>query len=78
MPTDDFILTVRLFDPIEKNNSKKAASWGMIKVPRADVNLPEDQFLQRYVVPALRQTENRDHTQQEPAQPTLINRIFGK
>lgn len=52
---DDLTLTIRLHDPKEKQDPKKSASWVVITVHRADLDLPKNDFIERYVAPALPQ-----------------------
>jgi len=60
MADDSYILTIRIHDPKEKNDSKKAAVWIAVKVDRADAvgTLTEKQFNDKYIVPALSQLTN--------------------
>lgn len=53
MPPTDLTLTLRLYDPAEKLDSAKAASWATISVSRADLSLSAAAFLAKYVTPNL-------------------------
>ena len=58
MAQDDLTLTIRVHDPLEKADPEMSASWGTIKVPRKDIILPVEDFVNEYVVPALEQVKN--------------------
>lgn len=51
---DDLTLTIRLHDPIEKDDHELAAGWVTVRVARADLTMPTAGFLGRYVRPALK------------------------
>jgi hypothetical protein len=51
-------LTVRLYDPKEKKNAKLAASWVVIKVPRADLQMSPPEFAAKHLLPAVPQLEH--------------------
>lgn len=53
MPQDDLTLTVRLHDPLEKQDAEKAAVWAVVKVPREDMKLGVREFVSKYVEPEL-------------------------
>jgi hypothetical protein len=50
---DTLTLTVRLHDPKEKQDAKKSAVWHVVKVPRADLQLPEADFAANHLLPAV-------------------------
>lgn len=57
--TDDTLtLTIRLHDPKEKTDPKKSAQWATVKVSRGDLGLPKNQFVEKYVEPALGEIKN--------------------
>jgi hypothetical protein len=58
MPTDDLTLTIRVHDPLEKQDAAKSASWAVVKVSRADVTMPLADFIAKYVQPAFGQISN--------------------
>jgi hypothetical protein len=51
--SEEFTLTIRLFDPLEKKNPAQSACWAVIKVPREDANLPTDEFIAKHIKPHL-------------------------
>ena len=53
MPDDDLTLTVRLHDPKEKRDATKAAVWHVVKVPRADLQLADQDFAAHHLLPAV-------------------------
>jgi hypothetical protein len=53
MPDDTLTLTVRLHDPKEKKNALMSASWVVVKVPRADLQLAAGAFAAKHIVPNL-------------------------
>jgi hypothetical protein len=55
---DRLTLTVRLHDPKEKNNSKLAASWVVIDVPREDLAMPPEDFAAKHLVPRVKELEH--------------------
>jgi hypothetical protein len=55
MPEDKLTLTIRLHDPAEKKDPKKSTAWIVADVPRADLELPLDEFCERYGKPAFQQ-----------------------
>ena len=52
---DTLTLTLRLHDPKEKLDAEKSASWAIVQVARGDLASGEDEFIARYITPALRQ-----------------------
>jgi len=60
MADDSLVLTIRIHDPKEKNDSKKAAVWVAAKVDRADATgtLTEAQFNEKYIAPVLAKLTN--------------------
>ncbi len=58
MAQDDLVLTIRVHDPIEKKDASKAACWTLVKVPRADANLPAAEFIAKYIHPELSKLGN--------------------
>ena len=58
MPQDDLTLTIRVHDPLEKDDHEMAASWGVIKIAREHVEMPMEDFVNEYVVPVLHQIKN--------------------
>lgn len=55
MAKDTLTLTIRLHDPLEKKDAAKATSWVVIEVDREHLGTSEDEFIERYVRPALPQ-----------------------
>ena len=55
MPDDSLTLTIRLHDPKEKQNVTLSATWATVKVPRADLELPQAEFVAKYITPNLSQ-----------------------
>ena len=51
-------LTIRLYDPEEKNDANKAASWQTISVERDDLQLSPADFTAKYILPAIPQLEH--------------------
>ena len=47
------VLTIRLHDPLEKNDADLAASWVVVKVNREALALTAEEFAQGYVVPEI-------------------------
>lgn len=58
MAQDDLTLTIRVHDPLEKADHEMAASWGVIKVSRDHVGMGLEDFVNDYIVPALKQVKN--------------------
>lgn len=58
MAQDDLTLTIRVYDPVEKTNPEMSASWGTAKIDRADLGMSLEDFVNKYVVPALEQVKN--------------------
>ena len=58
MPLDDFTLTLRVHDPKEKDDATLSTSWAVVAVPRADIELPVDDFIAKYLKPALATIKN--------------------
>lgn len=58
MVQDDLTLTLRVHDPLEKADHEMAASWAVVKIPREHAQMPMEDFVNEYVVPALRQIKN--------------------
>ena len=59
LTTDDSLtLTIRLHDPKEKKDPKKAAQWVTVKVYRGDLSLPKQEFIQKYIAPKLAEIKN--------------------
>jgi hypothetical protein len=50
---DTLTLTVRLHDPKERLDPKKAAVWHTVKIPRADLDLSEADFLAKHLTEAV-------------------------
>ncbi len=50
---DEFTLTLRLHDPLEKKDPAQSACWAVIQVPREDVNLPAAEFIAKHIAPHL-------------------------
>lgn len=46
---DTLTLTIRLHDPKELLDAKKAAQWATVKVRRGDLGLGKEEFLKKYV-----------------------------
>lgn len=46
-------LTVRLHDPRERENAKKSAWWGTVKIPRTDVSLASAEFASKHITPLI-------------------------
>jgi hypothetical protein len=58
MAEDTLTLTIRLYDPKEKENAALAASWVVIQVPREDLQLPPVEFAAKHLLPAVPQLEH--------------------
>jgi hypothetical protein len=58
MQDDTLTLTIRVHDPKEKQDKSQSACWATVKVARPDIELPKQEFLEKYVVPALSQLTN--------------------
>jgi len=56
---DKLTLTIRLHDPAEKDNAAKSTAWVVAEVDRADLILPRQQFLDKYVTPAIEKILNQ-------------------
>lgn len=50
MSDDNLTLTLRLHDP--KERTRQSAEWVVQKVARADLAMPLDEFIAKYVKPA--------------------------
>jgi hypothetical protein len=55
MQKDTLTLTIRLHDPLEKQDAAKATSWVVIEVDRESLAMSVDELLERYFRPALPQ-----------------------
>jgi hypothetical protein len=53
MAEDALTLTLRLHDPKEKTDAAKSASWAVVQVDRADLEMAKADFVAKYVEPAL-------------------------
>lgn len=58
MAQDDLTLTLRVHDPKEKDDATLSASWAVVQVARADILLPVDDFIAKYLKPALATIKN--------------------
>ena len=58
MARGDLTLTIRLYDPLEKEEPDKAASWVIVNVLRADLTISKAAFIEKYALPALLQLKN--------------------
>jgi hypothetical protein len=58
MTTDNLVLTLRVFDPKEKQDATKSACWATVKIDRAAISLPEDVFVQQFILPMLKEIKN--------------------
>ena len=58
MTEDTLTLSIRVHDPKEKQDATMSACWAVVKVPRADISIPLDQFIEKHVKPALAQIKN--------------------
>jgi hypothetical protein len=55
---DTLTLTLRLYDPKEKENAALAASWVVIEVPREDLSLAPVDFTAKYLLGAVAELEH--------------------
>ena len=56
MPDDSKLtLTLRIHDATEKKDAAKSTAWSVVAVDRADLALSLDEFVDRYIKPAIRQ-----------------------
>lgn len=56
MAIDDYVMTIRVWDPLEKNDHEKSAQWVIVRVARADLaGMTQEQFVERYLKPAVPQ-----------------------
>lgn len=51
--SDTLTLTLRLHDPLEKQELAKSATWAVIEIPREDLKMQKLDFLVKHVEPAL-------------------------
>ena len=58
MPDDSLTLTIRVFDPQEKVDATMSACWVVVKVDRADVQMPASDFISKYVTANLQSLKN--------------------
>ena len=58
MPDDSLTLTIRVHDAQEKTDSTLASCWVVVKVDRADIHMPLDDFVATYVTPQLKSIKN--------------------
>jgi hypothetical protein len=54
---DVLVLTVRLHDPRERQNAKKSAWWGTVKIPRADSKLSASDLATKHLVPIVEEIQ---------------------
>lgn len=52
MPDDKLTFSIRIHDPAEKKDPTKSTAWFVRDVPRADLALTIDEFLEKHVKPA--------------------------
>lgn len=52
MPEDNLTLSIRLHDPAEKKDANKSTGWVVAQIPRADLAMSLDDFVEKYVKPA--------------------------
>jgi hypothetical protein len=53
MPDDVLSLTIRLYDPAEKQDVKRSACWVTIPMPREALTMSKSDFLETIIAPAL-------------------------
>ena len=53
MPEGKITLSIRLHDAAEKKDNLLSAKWVVTTIERADLTLPDDQFIEKYVRPAV-------------------------
>jgi len=53
MPDDVLTFTLRIHDPAEKKDAAKSTAWSTVPVFRSDLSLPLDEFIAKYVKPAI-------------------------
>jgi len=59
MPAADTLtLSLRLHDPLEKKNARLSASWVVLQVPRADLDLAPEDFAAKHLVPRVKELEH--------------------
>jgi hypothetical protein len=58
LPKDELVLTIRVYDPKERNDSTMSACWKAIKIPRADISMSSADFIAKYVAEALLSIKN--------------------
>lgn len=52
---DTLTFTLRLYDPLEKKDATKSASWVSVEIVREDLTMDEGHFIEKYVRPSLGQ-----------------------
>lgn len=62
MPQDTLTLTLRLYDPNEKKDSAKSTSWAVVQVDRADLQMDQGYFIEKYLRPNLVQLKQLELT----------------
>ena len=58
MAIDDYVMTIRVWDPLEKTDHAKSAVWVIVRVPREDAKLTHEQFIEKHIRPVLPQLTN--------------------
>ena len=53
-PTNILTFTIRLHDPDEKKDAAKSTQWVVCQMPRADLKMPLDAFIEKYIKPNLK------------------------
>lgn len=52
MPDDSLVLSLRIHDPLEKKDHSKSTSWVVVQVPREDLKLSPEEFIEKHIKPA--------------------------
>lgn len=50
--SDTLTVSIRIHDPLERQDEKKATRWSVFEVPRADLELPDADFIAKWIAPA--------------------------
>lgn len=58
MPDDSLTLTIRVHDAQEKMDATMSSCWAVVKVDRADIQMPVADFVAKYVTPELKSLKN--------------------
>jgi hypothetical protein len=72
MPEDNLTLSIRLHDPAEKKDANKSTGWVVEQIPRADLAMSLDDFVEKYVKPAFLANLGKFFTSQQSGGSAVV------